>query len=126
MHVLGHGLELVDGRAVAAPEVRHHVLDQRQLEAWIKASRQPLLPRGANEYLFGALGSWPTLNVVAAQSRGTIISVFVNANVPLGPGLAFVDVGACSHLDLFDEGGNSRLRHRLQLLGPYPDRTSRG
>jgi hypothetical protein len=54
------------------PLMQRPVMDQRQLEAWMKASRQPPLPRGANEYLFGALGRWPTLNLVAAHRRVTV------------------------------------------------------
>jgi hypothetical protein len=45
------------------------VMDQRQLEAWMRASRQGPLPRAANEYLFGALGQWPTMSIVAAPRR---------------------------------------------------------
>src|SRR5205823_9559838 len=68
-HLVASPDELTSEMAWAAdrwPLMRRPVMDQRQLEAWIKASRQPLLPRGGNEYLFGAPGSWPTLNVVAA------------------------------------------------------------
>ena len=76
-HLVASPDELTSEMAWAAdrwPLMRRPVMDQRQLEAWIKASRQPLLPRGANEYLFGALGSWPTLNVVAAP-RWFIVSL---------------------------------------------------
>ncbi len=78
--------ELTSEMAWAAdrwPLMQRAVMDQRQLEAWIKASRQPLLPRGANEYLFGALGRWPTLNVVAAP-RWLIVSLASIAVLMLG------------------------------------------
>jgi hypothetical protein len=57
------------------------VMDQRQLEAWMKASRQPLLPRGSNEYLFGGLAQWPTMSLVVAQRRliVSLASAFVLA-----------------------------------------------
>jgi hypothetical protein len=48
---------------------RRPVMDQRQLEAWIKASAQESLPRGVNEYLFGTLGRWPTLPVICSHRR---------------------------------------------------------
>jgi len=76
-HLVASPDELTSEMAWAAdrwPLMRRPVMDQRQLEAWIKASRQPLLPRGANEYLFGGLGSWPTLNVVAAP-RWFVVSL---------------------------------------------------
>jgi hypothetical protein len=41
---------------------RRPVMDQRQLEAWMKASRQPTLPRASNEYLIGSLGQWPAVH----------------------------------------------------------------
>lgn len=44
-------------RSFARPRA---VFDQRQLEAWIKATPQEMLPRSANEYLFGAVSRWPT------------------------------------------------------------------
>src|SRR5439155_12373062 len=76
-HLIASPDELTSEMAWATdrwPQMQRPVMDQRQLEAWIKASRQPLLPRGANEYLFGGLGRWPTLNVVAAQ-RWLIVSL---------------------------------------------------
>jgi hypothetical protein len=48
---------------------RRPVMDQTQLETWIKASRQESLPRGVNEYLFGTLGRWPTLHMAGAHRR---------------------------------------------------------
>jgi hypothetical protein len=65
------------------PLMQRPVMDQRQLEAWIKGSRQPLLPRGANEYLFGTLGRWPTLNVMAAP-RWLIVSMASAAALVFG------------------------------------------
>ncbi len=53
---------------------RRSVLDQRQLESWMKASRQDALPAGANEYLFGSLARWPALSITAA-SRLVIVSI---------------------------------------------------
>jgi hypothetical protein len=53
---------------------RRPLLDQRQLESWMKASRQDALPAGANEYLFGSLAQWPTLSITAA-SRLVIVSI---------------------------------------------------
>jgi hypothetical protein len=51
------------------PLWRRPIMDQRQLEAWIEASGQEPLPQGTNEYLFGALGRWPALNVTIIQRR---------------------------------------------------------
>jgi hypothetical protein len=86
--------ELTSEMAWAAdrwPLMQRPVMDQRQLEAWIKASRQPLLPRGANEYLFGELGHWPALSVVAAP-RWMIASVASIAVLGLGLLLIHVPV----------------------------------
>src|SRR5207253_803652 len=47
------------------------------------------LPRGANEYLFGALGQWPTLRVVAVQRR---VMVSVASVAILGIGLLLIHV----------------------------------
>src|SRR5262249_47759695 len=91
-HLIASPGELTSEMAWAAdrwPLRQRPGMDQRQLEAWIKASRQPVLPRGANEYLFGALGRWATLNVVAAP-RWMIVSV---ASVMLlGFGLLLIHV----------------------------------
>jgi hypothetical protein len=54
---------------------RRPVLDQRQLEAWIKATPQETLPRGANEYLYGAIGRWPTIGVTVVQRRTLVLAV---------------------------------------------------
>ena len=48
---------------------RRPILDQRQLESWLKASRQDSLPMGANEYLFGSVARWPVLGVDVAERR---------------------------------------------------------
>lgn len=56
------------------PLSRHPIMDQHQLEAWVKASRQEPLPRGVNEYLFGTLGRWPLLHFTSA-SRPLVMSV---------------------------------------------------
>ena len=54
-------------------------MDQRQLEAWVKSSRQEPLPRGVNEYLFGTLGRWPTLQVTtAARAAGHLARLGVH------------------------------------------------
>jgi len=47
---------------------RRPILGQQELESWIKASRQDLLPYTAHEYLFGAIARWPSLNVRIARS----------------------------------------------------------
>jgi hypothetical protein len=78
---------------------RSPTLDQRQIEGLLGASRQPLLPRGANEYLFGALGQAPSLSVVAVHRRLLLASA---SGSVLLLGLALVHV--------------PRLRHPLALL----------
>lgn len=91
-HLIASPDELTSEMAWAVdrwPLMQRPVMDQRQLEAWIKASRQPLLPRGANEYLFGALGRWPTLNVLAAP-RWMIVSA--SSVAVLGFGLLLIHV----------------------------------
>jgi hypothetical protein len=62
---------------------RRPVMDQRQLEAWIKASRQEALPQGVNEYLFGGLGQWPTMHIVAGH-RTLIVSLASSGILVLG------------------------------------------
>jgi hypothetical protein len=62
---------------------RRPVMDQAQLEAWMKASRQEPLPRGANEYLFGGLGRWPALSVVTAHRR-LVVSLASGGVLALG------------------------------------------
>jgi hypothetical protein len=64
-------------------------MDQRQLEAWIKASRQELLPQGANDYLFGGLGEWPTVRLVTAQRR-VVVSAASGGILALGLLLMYV------------------------------------
>lgn len=59
------------------------VLDQRQLESWMKASRQDSLPAGSNEYLFGAIGRWPTLPIQVA-SRKILVSIASSCVLTLG------------------------------------------
>jgi hypothetical protein len=51
---------------------RRPILDQRQLESWMKASRQDLLPYSAHEYLFGAVARWPTLAIQTARSSAIV------------------------------------------------------
>ncbi len=85
-HLIASPSKLTSEMAWAAdrwPLLQRPVMDQRQLEAWIKASRQPPLPRGSNEYLFGALGQWPTLDVMAAQ-RWLIVALASTAVLALG------------------------------------------
>jgi hypothetical protein len=48
---------------------RQPLLGQGQLEDWSASSRQDPLPRGTNDYLFGALGRAPQLNVVIVNRR---------------------------------------------------------
>jgi hypothetical protein len=62
---------------------RRPVMDQRQLETWIKASRQEPLPRGMNEYLYGTLGRWPTLRVISAP-RLLVVSLASGALLAAG------------------------------------------
>jgi hypothetical protein len=54
--------------------IRRPVMDQRQLEGWLKASRQDPLPSAANEYLFGAVARWPTLSIDIAERRFIVAS----------------------------------------------------
>src|SRR5262249_46637780 len=65
------------------------VLDQRQLESWIKASRQELLPAASTDYLFGGLGRWPRLTVVLAPRWLTAV---VSSSLALGLGLALIHI----------------------------------
>lgn len=51
---------------------RRPILDQRQLEGWLKASRQDSLPSAANEYLFGTVARWPTLSIEIAERRSIV------------------------------------------------------
>jgi hypothetical protein len=53
----------------------------------MRASRQPPLPRGANEYLFGTLGHWPTFAVWAAPRR---VIVAVASGLVLAIGLLLI------------------------------------
>lgn len=53
---------------------RRPIMDQRQLEGWLKASRQDTLPSAANEYLFGAVARWPTLSIDIAERRFIVAS----------------------------------------------------
>jgi len=69
--------------------VQRPVMDQRQLEAWMRASRQAPLPRGANVYLFGAVGEWPTFAVVAAPRR---VIVAVGSGLVLAIGMLLIHV----------------------------------
>jgi hypothetical protein len=62
---------------------RRPVMDQTQLETWIKASRQESLPRGVNEYLFGTLGRWPTLHMTGAHRR-LVVAVASGAMLVVG------------------------------------------
>jgi hypothetical protein len=73
------------------------VLDQRQLESWMKASRQALLPRASNEYLFGALGRWPTMTVGLAHRRA--IAAVASA-LFLAGGLLLIHVPRARHPSL--------------------------
>jgi hypothetical protein len=73
------------GRFVA----RRPVMDQRQLEAWIDATPQDPPPLGVNEYLFGTLGRWPTLQVRSASRR---LIVPVASGFVLAVGLLLVHV----------------------------------
>src|SRR4029079_4937104 len=66
---------------------RRPILDQRQLESWMKASRQDLLPYAAHEYLFGTVAGWPALSVQIARSS---ILVALASAVVLLIGLAFL------------------------------------
>jgi hypothetical protein len=70
---------------------RRPILDQRQLESWMKASRQDLLPYTAHEYLFGAVARWPTLTVQTARSSAV---VGLASAIILLVGLAFLYVPA--------------------------------
>jgi hypothetical protein len=91
-HLLAAPSALTSEMAWAADRgliVQRPVMDQRQLEAWMRASRQPPLPRGANEYLFGALGEWPQLSVVAAPRR---IIVAVASGLVLAIGMLLIHV----------------------------------
>jgi hypothetical protein len=51
---------------------RRPILDQRQLESWMKASRQDLLPYTGHEYLFGTVARWPILAVQTARSSAIV------------------------------------------------------
>jgi hypothetical protein len=62
---------------------RRPIMDQRQLEAWIKASAQDSLPRNVNTYLFGALGRWPVFEIKAANRR-LIVAVASGSLLALG------------------------------------------
>jgi hypothetical protein len=79
---------------------RRPILDQRQLEGWLKASRQDALPSTANEYLFGSVARWPTLTfdstnrrvLVSAASAGVLLFglLFVNLKWLRRPSVLFV------------------------------------
>jgi hypothetical protein len=71
------------------PLWRRPIMDQRQLEAWIEASGQETLPQGTNEYLFGALGRWPTLEVAVIQRR---LLIAVCSGLALLVGLLLIHV----------------------------------
>jgi hypothetical protein len=73
---------------------RRPTLDQRQLEGLLGASRQALLPRGANEYLFGGLGRSPRLSVIAFHRR--FLLALASGGVLL-LGLALVHVPPLRH-----------------------------
>jgi hypothetical protein len=64
---------------------RQPLLDQRQLEDWIKSSRQDPLPRGMNAYLFGALGRAPKLGLVVVNRR---LLLALASSLVLAAGLA--------------------------------------
>src|SRR5436305_2576860 len=62
---------------------RQPIMDQRQLEAWIKASAQDSLPRNVNTYLFGTLARWPVFEISAAHRR-LIVSIASGSVLALG------------------------------------------
>jgi hypothetical protein len=68
---------------------RRPILDQRQLESWMKASRQDLLPYTAHEYLFGTVARWPSLAVQTARSSA-IVALASAAVLLVGLSLLFV------------------------------------
>jgi hypothetical protein len=69
---------------------RRPILDQRQLETWIKSSRQDLLPYAGHDYLFGAVARWPTFRFAVA--RTSMIVGFASAAIMLiGLSLIYVD-----------------------------------
>jgi hypothetical protein len=68
---------------------RRPILDQRQLESWMKASRQDLLPSTAHEYLFGAVARWPTLSVQTARSS-VIVGLASAAVLLIGLGILYL------------------------------------
>jgi hypothetical protein len=66
---------------------RSPLLDQRQLEAWIGASRQDPLPHAVNQYLFGAVGQTPTMDLAVASRR---LVLTLASGLALAGGLAIL------------------------------------
>jgi hypothetical protein len=76
---------------------RRPVLDQRQLEAWIKATPQETLPRGTNEYLYGTIGKWPEVSVTVVERQTLVIAV---SGFVLSLGLLLLHLPVLRRIDL--------------------------
>jgi hypothetical protein len=100
------------------PLARRPVMDQRQLEAWIKASGQDRFPLGTSEYLFGALGRWPTLGVTIVQRRllvgacsaAALVLGLVLLHVPQARSVTLLVVGAVAAAGLAAAAPDTALR----------------
>ncbi len=85
---------------------RRPVLDQRAMEAWIGASRQPPLSDSSPRYLFSGFGEVGGIDVTIAQ-RGTIVLTL--SGIALGWGLVLIYAPACRHPALFFFAGVATL-----------------